>query len=86
MTRRTLAKVQRRRIMPTVVTQAFQRQLDRRVLGPILRGGSVTRPPPALVKLLELAPWVSVIPAYLVGVGARPERAPRFARRTPSTP
>jgi len=25
-----------------------------------------------------------VIPGYLVGVGVRPERAPKFARRTPA--
>lgn len=85
-TQRTLSAVQRRRILPTVVTQGFQRQLDKRVLGPIMRGGGVTAPPPALAKLLEIAPWLSVIPAYLVGVGAQPERVPEFARRTAPTP
>lgn len=82
-TQRDLAAVRRRRLAPTVVTQAFQRQLDKRLLGPILHGGKVTGPPQALVRLLEAAPWLSVIPGYLVGVGVRPERAPAFARRTP---
>ena len=82
-TQRDLAAVRRRRLAPTVVTQAFQRQLDKRLLSPILHGGKVTGPPQALVRLLEVAPWVSVIPGYLVGVGVRPERAPEFARRTP---
>ena len=26
-------------------------------------------------------PWLSVVPAYFIGVGVRPERAPAFARR-----
>lgn len=26
-------------------------------------------------------PWLAAIPAYLVGVGVRPEHAPEFARR-----
>ena len=82
-TERDLAAVRRRRVVPAAVTQAFQRQIDKRLLGPILRGGGPTAPPAALVRLLELAPWLSVIPAYLVGVGVRPERAPTFARRTP---
>lgn len=85
-TQRDLAAVRRRRIAPAVVTQAFQRQLDKRLLGPILRGGNVTGPPQALVRLLEAAPWVTVIPGFLIGVGVRPERAPAFARRTPPVP
>ena len=31
--------------------------------------------------LIQRLPWISVIPAYLVGVGVRPEHAPDFARR-----
>jgi hypothetical protein len=33
------------------------------------------------VALIRRLPWLSVIPAYLVGVGVRPEHAPDFARR-----
>jgi 2-polyprenyl-6-methoxyphenol hydroxylase-like FAD-dependent oxidoreductase len=79
-TRRHLAAVQRRRLFPTVVTQALQRVLHSRFLGPIMEGGSAT-PPAALLGLLARIPWLSVIPAYLVGVGIRPEHAPDFARR-----
>ncbi len=82
-TERNLAAVRRRRVVPAAVTQAFQRQLHARLLEPILRGGDTMDPPAALARLVELAPWVTVIPAYLVGVGVRPERAPKFARRTP---
>ncbi len=82
-TERNLAAVRRRRIVPVAVTQALQRQMHTRLLLPILQGGDIIAPPAALTRLVELAPWLTVIPAYLVGVGIRPERAPKFARRTP---
>ncbi len=78
---RNLAAVQRRRVVPTAVTQGFQRLMDRRLLGPILRGG--TPPLPRFAAAVERFPWLTAIPAYLVGVGVLPERAPAFARRTP---
>jgi hypothetical protein len=30
---------------------------------------------------MERLPWLSVVPAYFIGVGIRPEHAPAFARR-----
>ncbi|MDZ4270511.1 MAG: FAD-dependent oxidoreductase [Mycobacterium sp.] len=80
-TDRDLASVRRRRVVPTAVTQALQRQIDKRLLGPIVRGDDNAGIPPALVRLVELVPWLAVVPGYLVGVGVRPERAPAFARR-----
>lgn len=81
-TERDLARVRRRRIVATALTQALQRQLDARLLGPVLRGEEgATGPPGWLLRIVQRAPWLSVIPAYLVGVGVRPERAPEFARR-----
>jgi hypothetical protein len=71
--------VQRRRALPTVVTQSVQRVLHRG-LNVILRGKNLS-PPAAFGKVLARLPWLSAIPAYLVGVGVRPERAPSFARR-----
>ncbi len=81
-TNRELAAVRRRRVLPTVVTQAVQQVLHRMLLGPLLRGADPT-PPAALLGLLERLPWLSVVPAYFVGVGVRPEHAPAFARRRP---
>lgn len=78
-TGRDLAAVHRRRIAPTVVTQTVQRVLHLG-LDAILRGGNPS-PPAAFGVLLRRLPWLSAIPAYLVGVGVRPERAPSFARR-----
>ncbi|MGE0217378.1 FAD-dependent oxidoreductase [Mycolicibacterium sp.] len=82
-TGRELAAVRRRRVVPTAVTQALQRQIDKRLLGPIVRGSGATGVPPRLIRAVERMPWLAVIPAYLVGVGIRPEHAPAFARRTP---
>ncbi|MGP4058705.1 FAD-dependent oxidoreductase [Mycobacterium sp. 4D054] len=82
-TARQLAGVRRRRVIATALTQALQRLIDRRLLGPILRG-NLAGPPPGLVRAVERMPWLTVIPAYLVGVGLRPERAPEFARRPPA--
>ena len=78
-TRRELAAVQRRRTAPTVVTQTAQRVMHRG-LDAILDGGDLN-PPAAFGTLFRRLPWLSAIPAYLVGVGVRPERAPAFARR-----
>ncbi|OBY29884.1 FAD-dependent oxidoreductase [Mycolicibacter kumamotonensis] len=78
-TARDLAAVQRRRGLPTVITQSVQRVLHRG-LEPILRGENIS-PPAAFGAIVAKLPWLSAIPAYLVGVGVRPERAPSFARR-----
>ena len=79
-TTKDLAAVQRRRVPSTVVTQTLQRLLhavmeramDRRL-------GAPTK----LLSVLACFPQLSVIPAYLMGVGVRPEHAPMFARRAP---
>ena len=75
-----LAKVRRRRVVPTVVTQTVQRVLHRQLLGRVLEGHQ-PNPPAALLKLLERAPQLTAVPAYIVGVGLLPQHAPDFARR-----
>ena len=79
-TGRNLAAVRRRRVFSTVVTQTFQRVIDRRVLGPVLRGADPTLLT-IVLGVIERLPWLSALPAYFVGVGIRPEHAPAFARR-----
>jgi 2-polyprenyl-6-methoxyphenol hydroxylase-like FAD-dependent oxidoreductase len=81
-TGRDLAAIRRRRAFPTAVTQAVQQVLGSRLLGPLLRGADPT-PPAALLSLVERLPWLSIVPAYFIGVGVRPEHAPAFARRGP---
>ncbi|MGK5496763.1 FAD-dependent oxidoreductase [Streptomyces sp. URMC 125] len=83
-TGRELDAVRRRRLPPTVATQALQRLLHRRLIGPVLKGRT-SAPPEALTALLTRLPRLSAVSAHLIGVGIRPERAPRFARRPPGT-
>ena len=77
-----LAKVQRRRMFPTRLTQAVQVAAQNRMLNPLLDS---TRPPqmPVVLKLLNRWPALRALPAYAVGVGARPEhvRSPEAAPR-----
>lgn len=72
--RRDLAAVQRRRELPTVVTQSVQR-VAHRTLEPILRGKAVS-PPAGVATLFAALPWLSALPAYLVGVGCAPSGHP----------
>ena len=79
-TDRDLAAVRRRRLFPTAVTQGVQRLLQKGLLGRLLRGEDPT-PPATLLGVVGRLPWLSVLPAYFIGVGVRPEHAPAFARR-----
>jgi 2-polyprenyl-6-methoxyphenol hydroxylase-like FAD-dependent oxidoreductase len=81
-----LAKVRRRRGLPTVVTQGVQRLIQNALLRPALDGrtdvGGAGTPLP--LRVLQRFPVLQGVPAYLVAIGLRPEHAPTFARRKPS--
>jgi 2-polyprenyl-6-methoxyphenol hydroxylase-like FAD-dependent oxidoreductase len=79
-TRHHLAAVQRRRQLPTTVTQGLQRFLHRELLGPVLRGEEYS-PPAFMLQLLEKVPALTAVPAYVIGVGLHAEEIPAFARR-----
>jgi 2-polyprenyl-6-methoxyphenol hydroxylase-like FAD-dependent oxidoreductase len=81
LTAKDLAAVQRRREFPTRVTQAFQRFLHVVMVRAIDSGK--TPAPNRLMGVVARFPQLSAIPAYLIGVGVRPEHAPEFARRSP---
>jgi 2-polyprenyl-6-methoxyphenol hydroxylase-like FAD-dependent oxidoreductase len=76
-----LRAVQERREWPARVTQALQVQIQNRILRPIL-GNTGDPKPPLFVRLLDRFPLLRRLPAYAVGIGARPEhiRTPEFAR------
>ncbi|MFB8274989.1 FAD-dependent oxidoreductase [Nocardia colli] len=81
---RDLARVQRRRSLPTSVTQGLQRFLHARAIQPALSGsiniaGSPRAPLP--IRVIRRIPVIRSIPPYLVARGIRPEHAPTFARR-----
>ncbi|KAA9159462.1 FAD-dependent oxidoreductase [Amycolatopsis acidicola] len=80
-TKRDLARVHRRRWLPTVLVQAIQRAMHHSFVRPAIEGRR-NGPPKAVVRLLNLVPAVRRVPAYLVGVGFLPEHAPEFARRS----
>ncbi|MFI9510569.1 FAD-dependent oxidoreductase [Nocardia sp. NPDC052566] len=74
-----LAKVQRRRSLPTAVTQRSQRGEHDMLLKPALDGTLTAVPAP--LRLVDRIPALAGLTAYLGGVGLRAEHAPDFARR-----
>ncbi|GAA2822775.1 FAD-dependent oxidoreductase [Crossiella cryophila] len=80
-----LARVRRRRWLPTVVLQSLQRFVHKRLLSRTLSSQinpSAGMPKP--IALMQRFPILQRIPAYVVGIGPRPEHAPTFARRHPT--
>jgi 2-polyprenyl-6-methoxyphenol hydroxylase-like FAD-dependent oxidoreductase len=75
-----LAQVRKRRLLPTVAVQLLQRLMHRVLVKPIIEGRRGGPPKPALAVMRRL-PAASFVPAYLIGIGLRPEHAPPFARR-----
>jgi 2-polyprenyl-6-methoxyphenol hydroxylase-like FAD-dependent oxidoreductase len=67
-----LRRVQKRRELPARVTQRIQVMIQTRIITTVLRG---TRPlkPPLAVRLLATFPLLRRIPAWLIGIGIRPE-------------
>ena len=77
---KTLQAIQRRRELPTAVTQRAQVFIQNQVIRRVLSSASaVTAPWP--LRLLDRYPVLRRIPARLVGVGVRPEhvRTPELA-------
>lgn len=84
LTEHDLAKVQRRRTVPTAVIQGLQRVIHARGLAPALRGdidltGRTTLPLP--LRVIQRLPYLRTAPAFVIARGVLPEHAPEFARR-----
>jgi 2-polyprenyl-6-methoxyphenol hydroxylase-like FAD-dependent oxidoreductase len=81
---RRLGRVRRRRLLPTVLTQLVQRQIQTRVLSRILAGD---RPigTPRVVRLLDRHPALQGLPARAIGIGVLPEHASPAAPSGPAT-
>jgi 2-polyprenyl-6-methoxyphenol hydroxylase-like FAD-dependent oxidoreductase len=75
-----LRAVQQRREFPTRATQAMQVAVQKRVIGRVLRS-TRTLSAPLIVRLLRLMPFLTRLPARLIGLGVRPEHV-----RTPVVP
>ena len=67
-----LQAVQRRRELPTRVTQRLQLLAQERIVRPVL-GRTERLRPPALLRLLVRFPVLQRIPGWLIGLGIRPE-------------
>ena len=67
-----LRRIQKRREFPTRVTQWLQLTVQRRVIAPVLSGRRQVRPP-LLLRLIAAIPLLRRIPAYIIGIGVRPE-------------
>jgi 2-polyprenyl-6-methoxyphenol hydroxylase-like FAD-dependent oxidoreductase len=67
-----LHEVQRRRELPTRLTQAMQVFVQNRVISRVLGAGGPMSPPWP-VRLLQRWPWLRRFPARMIGIGFRPE-------------
>jgi 2-polyprenyl-6-methoxyphenol hydroxylase-like FAD-dependent oxidoreductase len=67
-----LSRIQKRRELPTRVTQWLQVTVQRRIIARVL-GETKPFKPPLAVRLLATAPFLRRIPARIVGLGIRPE-------------
>ncbi|WAL69161.1 FAD-dependent oxidoreductase [Amycolatopsis cynarae] len=76
-----LARVQKRRWLPMVVTQRSQRGEHEMLLRPALEGTLRGDRLPVPLRLVRRMPFLRGVTAYLGGIGVRPEHAPGFARR-----
>ncbi|MFD9903344.1 FAD-dependent oxidoreductase [Streptomyces sp. NPDC059063] len=76
-----LRRVQKRRRLPTVVTQRSQLAEHDTLLRPALAGTLRGDRLPTPFKLLQKVPALRTVAGYMGGVGVRPEHAPGFARR-----
>ncbi len=68
-----LESVQRRRMFPTVTTQALQVFIQRRIIASVLRSEAPPKRAPLILRVLVDIPGFRRIPAYVVGIGFRPE-------------
>ena len=80
-----LAAVQKRRWMPTVTVQFFQRLLHQAIFAQVM-AGKQPDPPKPLVFVARNFPAFRKLPARMIAFGPRPEHAPGFARRKPDVP
>lgn len=69
---RDLARVQKRRAFPARLIQRIQIQIQNRVIKSVLQNQGTVRPA-RIFRIINALPLLQRIPAYLIGVGVRPE-------------
>ena len=75
-----LRRLQRRRELPTRVTQRLQLAVQRRVITAVLGAAGPVRVP-LVLSLLQRVPILQGVAAYLIGIGVRPEHVRAGLRR-----
>jgi len=68
-----LHKVEDRRMLPTRMTQGFQKFAQDNIVAPVLASAAPMTRPPLLVRLIDRVPWLRSLPARMLGLGFRPE-------------
>jgi 2-polyprenyl-6-methoxyphenol hydroxylase-like FAD-dependent oxidoreductase len=76
-----LARVQRRRLLPTRVIQAGQKAAQDNFIGKLLQPGAPLEQAPLAIRLLGRFPLLRRIPGRIIGLGVRRERV-----RSPNSP
>jgi 2-polyprenyl-6-methoxyphenol hydroxylase-like FAD-dependent oxidoreductase len=76
-----LQAVQRRRSLPTRLTQGIQVAVQQRIMDPVL-GSDKPIAAPWPLRLFNHLPWLARIPARIVGLGFRPEHVRSPAARS----
>ena len=72
MTFESFQRIQARRDFPTRATQRLQLTMQNAIIAPTLAATGKVKPP-LLLRLLTGVPFLSRIPARLLGLGFRPE-------------
>lgn len=80
-TTRTLARVQARRWLPTVLVQSAQRVAHARIIAAAVRGDAGPTDAPAAVRLVNRSPALQTLFGAAVAIGPFPQHIPDFARR-----
>ena len=80
LTEADLARVERRRELPTRVIQRMQLLVQNRIIANVLASRAAPRPP-LLLRMLGRLTWLRRLGARLIGVGIRPEHVLTPARR-----
>ena len=75
-----LRAVQRRRELPTRITQRAQVFIQSRVIGRVLTTQAKSFSMPLPLRLLRACPFLRRIPARLVGLGVQPEHVNKYLR------
>jgi len=69
---KVLGRVQRRRELPTRLTQRLQLFVQNRIIRKLLSTNKLISPP-MIFKLFQYWPWLRRLPARFIGIGFRPE-------------